>query len=155
MRIVALSSAALRCLSSRQGGAHPGRRTASGFVLRQRLSFSTSVACQQCSRTTLTQRACVQLRLRVQLERQQPGGPVVALRYPSEKQEFWWLIVGDGEDNVLAIKRLTCEARNASRKPLTRGKLAGGIETPCTATARRLQRHSKRQRGRVNAPRGR
>ena len=42
-----------------------------------------------------------------------------------------------------------------SRKPLTRGKLAGGIETPCTATARRLQRHSKRQRGRVNAPRGR
>ena len=45
--------------------------------------------------------------------------------------------------------------RNRSRKPLTRGKLAGGIETPCTATARRLQRHSKRQRGRVNAPRGR
>lgn len=56
----------------------------------------------------------VQLRVRVQLERQQPGGPVVAPRYPAEKQEFWWLIVGDNDDNVLAIKRLTCDARNAT-----------------------------------------
>ena len=58
---------------------------------------------------------------------------------------------------VVMIRCLECTKCSAGQveKPLTRGKLAGGIETPCTATARRLQRHSKRQRGRVNAPRGR
>jgi pre-mRNA-splicing helicase BRR2 len=56
----------------------------------------------------------VQLRLRVQLERQRDAVPVIAPRFPGAKQEFWWLIVGDAEDNVLAIKRLTCEGRHAA-----------------------------------------
>jgi pre-mRNA-splicing helicase BRR2 len=54
----------------------------------------------------------VQVKLQVQLERQGEGGPVLAPRYPGEKQEFWWLIVGDESDNVLAIKRLMCESRH-------------------------------------------
>lgn len=45
----------------------------------------------------------------MQLERQRPAGPVMAARYPAEKQEWWWLVVGDADNSVLAIKRLTCD----------------------------------------------
>lgn len=55
----------------------------------------------------------LQVRIRVQLERKSEAGAVLAPRFPAEKQEFWWLIVGDEDgDAVLAIKRLTCDARH-------------------------------------------
>ena len=56
--------------------------------------------------------AVLQVRVRVQLERQREAGPVIAPRFPGAKQEFWWLVVGDNNDNVLAIKRLTCDSRH-------------------------------------------
>lgn len=36
-------------------------------------------------------------------------GKVVAPRYPGEKSEGWWLVVGDTNSNTLySIKRVTC-----------------------------------------------
>jgi pre-mRNA-splicing helicase BRR2 len=56
----------------------------------------------------------MQMQLRVQLDRQRESGPVCAPRYPAPKQEMWWLIVGDGDDNLLAIKRVTLGIRHQS-----------------------------------------
>lgn len=54
------------------------------------------------------------MQVRVVLERQRESGPVFAPRFPGVKQETWWLVVGDGNDNLLAIKRVTLGARSAS-----------------------------------------
>jgi pre-mRNA-splicing helicase BRR2 len=56
----------------------------------------------------------VQVQLRVLLERQRESGPVCAPRYPAPKQELWWLVVGDSNDNLLAIKRVTFGNRHQS-----------------------------------------
>ena len=37
-------------------------------------------------------------------------GKVVSAKYPFEKQEGWWLVVGDSNSNtLLSVKRLTLE----------------------------------------------
>jgi pre-mRNA-splicing helicase BRR2 len=54
----------------------------------------------------------VQIVVQVLLARDSPAGSVIAPHYPGVKDEFWWLICGDDEDNVLAIKRFTFDERH-------------------------------------------
>jgi len=53
----------------------------------------------------------------VQLTRSEEGeaGQVHAPRFPGAKDEFWWLLCGDGADNVLAIKRFAFDARHSAK----------------------------------------
>lgn len=44
-------------------------------------------------------------------------GKVISARYPTEKQEGWWLVVGDSNANsLLSVKRLTLEKRSKVNK---------------------------------------
>lgn len=56
----------------------------------------------------------VQLVVQVDLERLIEGDvpPVHAPRFPGAKAEFWWLVCGDGDDNVLAIKRVSFDHKH-------------------------------------------
>ncbi|KAH0666755.1 hypothetical protein KY290_028928 [Solanum tuberosum] len=48
--------------------------------------------------------------LQVTLERRFENGPVLAPRYPKDKEEGWWLVVGDIKSNQLvAIKRVNLQ----------------------------------------------
>ncbi|RWR94340.1 DExH-box ATP-dependent RNA helicase DExH12-like protein [Cinnamomum micranthum f. kanehirae] len=47
------------------------------------------------------------------LEGQTEIGPIDATRYPIEKEELWWLVVGDNKiDQLLAINRVALQRRS-------------------------------------------
>lgn len=51
----------------------------------------------------------------VTLERELEGelGPVEAVRFPKQKEESWWLVVGDPKNNkLIAIKRVSLAHRS-------------------------------------------
>lgn len=51
----------------------------------------------------------------MQLSRDTPAGPVIAPHFPGAKEEFWWLICGDNDDNVLAIKRFSFDKQHKAK----------------------------------------
>lgn len=57
----------------------------------------------------------VQVEVQVQLSRDTPAGPVIAPHFPGTKEEFWWLICGDDDDNVLAIKRFSFDKQHKAK----------------------------------------
>lgn len=69
----------------------------------------------------------VQIVIQVELERLIDGDvpPVHAPRFPGTKAEFWWLVCGDHDDNVLAIKRVSFDQKHKATLKLdsfTRGQ---------------------------------
>nr|XP_033509201.1 DExH-box ATP-dependent RNA helicase DExH12-like [Nicotiana tomentosiformis] len=56
----------------------------------------------------------VQVTLERDLEGRTEVGPVFAPRYPTTKEEGWWLVVGDAKSNqLLAIKRVTLQRKSS------------------------------------------
>ncbi|XP_060170632.1 DExH-box ATP-dependent RNA helicase DExH12-like isoform X2 [Lycium barbarum] len=71
--------------------------------------------------------------LQVTLERNLEGrtevGPVFAPRYPKDKEEGWWLVVGDPKSNqLLAIKRVTLQRKSRIKLNFTTPAEAGTRE---------------------------
>lgn len=54
----------------------------------------------------------VQIELQVKISRDEAVGVVDAPRFPGVKEEFWWVVCGDSENNVLGIKRFSFELRH-------------------------------------------
>lgn len=66
--------------------------------------------------------------LAVELEREFEGDlpPVLAPRFPTRKDENWWLVVGDKSSNgLLAIKRVALQARAKAKLEFTAPKDVG------------------------------
>ncbi|WMV35429.1 hypothetical protein MTR67_028814 [Solanum verrucosum] len=60
-------------------------------------------------------RAGDNVNLQVTLEQRSEIGPVLALRYPKDKEEGWWLVVGDIKSNQLVvIKRVNLQGSQGS-----------------------------------------
>lgn len=71
-------------------------------------------------------RAGDNVNLQVSLERRSETGPVLAPRYPKDKEEVWWLVVGDIKSNQLvAIKRVNLQKESRIKLDFTAPAEAG------------------------------